>query len=136
MKYFCSKNACLTYATNTIKHNNGPHQDQVFDNPTALCLALGKRKSDSALVGTDAPNRLFMKGVGTSFYPPDLFRSSRPKYKASTISYFYFCLTYIYTCCSEIAGLPNSHNSLETVLPMPRNSSVANDWPAISRNGQ
>ena len=22
------------------QHNNGPHQDQIFDNPSALCLAL------------------------------------------------------------------------------------------------
>ena len=22
------------------EHNNGPHQDQIFDNPAALCLAL------------------------------------------------------------------------------------------------
>ena len=22
------------------QHNNGPHQDQIFDNPAALCLAL------------------------------------------------------------------------------------------------
>ena len=22
------------------QHNNGPHQDQIFDNPSVLCLAL------------------------------------------------------------------------------------------------
>ena len=32
--------------------------------PSPLCLALEERKSDSARVGTEAPNRLFMKGVG------------------------------------------------------------------------
>ena len=30
------------------QHNNGPHQDHVFDNPSAPCLALWARKLDSA----------------------------------------------------------------------------------------
>ena len=28
------------------QHNNGPHQDQIFDNPAALCLALRERKKE------------------------------------------------------------------------------------------
>ena len=45
------------------QHNNGPHQEQVFDNPSALCLALGEEKSDLALERTEAPNRFWLKGV-------------------------------------------------------------------------
>ena len=51
------------------QHNNGPRQIQIFDNPTALCLALKGRKLDMTQWGTDAPSRLFIKGVGLSFFP-------------------------------------------------------------------
>ena len=54
---------CLTKAT---KHNNGPHQDQIFDNPSALCLAMWAKNRIRLKEGTDAPNRLFTKGVQLS----------------------------------------------------------------------
>ena len=37
--------------------NNGPQQIHIFDNPTALCLALGKQNSDLSPGGTDVANR-------------------------------------------------------------------------------
>ena len=55
------------------QHNNGPHQDQIFDNPSAwhygpnLGFGLGRTEANNRLgVGggrrrTDAHNRLFMK---------------------------------------------------------------------------
>ena len=55
------------------QHNNGPHQYKIFDTPPpppphrTLCSNVGQ-KSDSAPGGTDAPNRLFMKGVGLSLF--------------------------------------------------------------------
>ena len=50
------------------QHNNGPHQDQIFDNPSALCLALWAKHQirfgeEGGGGETDAPNRLFMKGL-------------------------------------------------------------------------
>ena len=38
------------------QHNNGPRQIQIFDNPTALCLALGKQNLDLAPGGADVAN--------------------------------------------------------------------------------
>ena len=48
------------------QHNNGPHQDQIF----GICSPLGNAGKKSPAFwcvllfgGTDAPSRLFMKGV-------------------------------------------------------------------------
>ena len=43
------------------QHNNCSHQDQIFDNPSALCLALWPKHRIRLRGGTDAPNVLFMK---------------------------------------------------------------------------
>ena len=67
------------------QHNNGPHQDQIFDNPSALCLALWAKNQIWLGVcvcvcvcvggggggggGTDTPNKLFMQGVQLSVSP-------------------------------------------------------------------
>ena len=64
------------------QHNNGPDQDQIFDNPQ--CLALWAKNSDGkgrgGAVGggggggggggeeIDAPSRIFMKGVRLLFF--------------------------------------------------------------------
>ena len=51
--------------------NNGPHQDQTFDNPAALCLwakdwiRLGW-VGEGGGVGIDIPNRVIVKGVRLS----------------------------------------------------------------------
>ena len=89
----------------TEKNNNGPYQDRIFDNPSALCLALWAKHRirmggwGGGGGGTDAPYRLFMKGVRLSVStiknnikknpPSDLLclRSFRSKYNASTINY-------------------------------------------------
>ena len=99
------------------QHNNGPHQEQIFDNPSALCLALWAKNRIRLGGGgegggrTDAPNRLFMKEVLHSDsiknktnkrkqkILSDLLclKSSRSKYNASTINYllvFFFFYTY------------------------------------------
>ena len=83
---FCHRlNCCLNHyvprvidklTTQVAKHvsdqgnqnNNGPHQDQIFDNLSALCFALWAKNRIRFLegVGTDAPNapnKLFMKCV-------------------------------------------------------------------------
>ena len=83
------------------QHSSGPHQEQTFDNISALCLALGAKNqiwdSSFSFVGGEetgvggggggaAPNRLFMKGVGLSplffSFLSDLLclRSSRSEY--------------------------------------------------------
>ena len=61
------------------QHNNGPYQDQIFDNSSALCLALwakirfgwGWKVGGGGREGgggeTNVPSGLFMKGVG--LYP-------------------------------------------------------------------
>ena len=49
------------------QHNNGPHQDQIFDNPSALCIGFGGGGGGGG--GTDTPNRLFRKGVRLSVSP-------------------------------------------------------------------
>ena len=62
------------------RHNNGPHQDQIVDNPISLCstfwaktrirLELARAGREGGELGkgggggTDAPNRLVVKGVG------------------------------------------------------------------------
>ena len=52
------------------QHNNGPHQDQIFDNPSSLCLTLwlNPPKICSSWGRADAPSRLFTKGVGLSLH--------------------------------------------------------------------
>ena len=56
------------------QHNNGPHQDQTFDNPYALCLALwAKNQIQLGRGETDAPNRLFLKEVELFFSSCVLF---------------------------------------------------------------
>ena len=79
------------------QHNNGPHQ--IFDNPSALCLTMWATNQIRFGVGRiDSPDKLFMDGVGLVFFP--LFpssdwvslRSSRSKYKASTINNFFLLL--------------------------------------------
>ena len=49
------------------QRNNGPHQDQILDNPPALCLALWAknwiRLCGGGGGGPEVPNRLFMKGL-------------------------------------------------------------------------
>ena len=87
------------------QHNNGPHQDLIFDNPAALCLALWAKirlglgmesggGGEGRVGGTNVPNGLFMKGVGlypssSSFCPWCLLclRSFRSKYNISTINF-------------------------------------------------
>ena len=51
------------------QHSDGPHQDQIFNNPAALCLVLWakKQKGFNSRKGTHAPSRLFMKGVELAF---------------------------------------------------------------------
>ena len=49
---------------------NGPYQDQMFDDPSALCLALWAKNETALTGGNHAPNRLLMKGVGLSFLLP------------------------------------------------------------------
>ena len=55
------------------QHNNGSHQDQIFDNPSALCLAPWAKHriqlGGGGGGGTDAPNVLFMKLVRLSVSP-------------------------------------------------------------------
>ena len=102
------------------QHNNGHHQDQIFDNPMALCLALwtinriGLGWGDKGGWGwgggrTDAPNRLFMKGVALSL-PSDLLRwmSSRSKYNASTINYL--------LVSSTLQKIRSKYEALQTAL--------------------
>ena len=48
------------------QHDNGPHQDEMFDKLPAFCLALREQNFDSAAWWTDALNRLFKKGEGLS----------------------------------------------------------------------
>ena len=67
-------------------NNNGPHQDQIFDNPSALCSVLWARHRIRLRGGgggggwggggTDAPYRLFMKGVQLSVSPVLLLRQT------------------------------------------------------------
>ena len=55
------------------QHNKGPHQDQTFDNLSALCLASWTKNRipcQGGVGGTDTPNRLFMKGEEISPPPP------------------------------------------------------------------
>ena len=87
-----------------------PHQDQIFDNHSALCLALLTKhwiQLGGGGGGNDAPNRLFMKGVRLSVFPffpvSDLLclRSSRSKYNASTIN----CLLVFSTLQPKICSL-------------------------------
>ena len=60
------------------QHNNGPHQDQILDKPSALCLTMLATNQIRFGVGLiDSPNRLFMNGTGLFFFP-------------STINYFFF----------------------------------------------
>ena len=73
------------------QHNNGPHQDQVLDNPSVLCLTMWTTNQIRFGVGLiNSLNRLFMNRVGLFFFPffpssdLDSLRSSRSKYKAST----------------------------------------------------
>ena len=109
LKSYSGSETCLSKATNVIMV---PHQDQVFDNPSALCLALWARHQiwhggggGGGGGGTDTHKRLFM--LGTYFFnllfiflssPSDLLclRSFRCKYNASTINYllvFFYTLT-------------------------------------------
>ena len=49
------------------QHNNGPHQDQIFDNPSVLCLALwAKNWIQFWLLGEEGAFYQFMKGVWLS----------------------------------------------------------------------
>ena len=59
-----------TRADQGNQHNNGPHQDQIFDNPSSLCLTLwlNPPKICSSWGRADAPSRLFTKGVGLSLH--------------------------------------------------------------------
>ena len=60
------------------QHNNGPHQDQILDKPSVLCLTMLATNQIRFGVGLiDSPNRLFMNGTGLFFFP-------------STINYFFF----------------------------------------------
>ena len=83
------------------QHNNGPHQ--ILDNPSALCLTMWATNQIRFGVGRiDSPDKLFMNGVGLIFSP--LFpssdwvslRSSRSKYKASTITPFFLFLFFFF----------------------------------------
>ena len=85
------------------QYNNGPHQDQIFDNSSSVCLALwakirfgwgwkvGEGGGKGGGGGTNVPNGPFMKGVGlypssSSFCPWCLLclRSFGSKYNTST----------------------------------------------------
>ena len=46
-------------------HNNGPHQDQIFDNPSALCLAVWTKNQigGGGGVGQDSLPFLFNRGI-------------------------------------------------------------------------
>ena len=71
------------------QHNNGPHQDQVFHNPSALCLALWA-KTPIRLPGGGCS--IFFSSssfVVLFFSPSDLLclRSSRSKYNRSILNY-------------------------------------------------
>ena len=84
------------------QHNNGPHQDQTFDNPSAICLALWAKDRFRLRDVTDALNSFFTKGVVffLSFFkfffitPSDLLclRSPRSKCNAAAINYLLFFL--------------------------------------------
>ena len=58
------------------QHNNDPRQEHILNKPSALCLAIGKQKSDwgggggEGEGGTDEPNRPlnFIKGVNIFFF--------------------------------------------------------------------
>ena len=68
LKSYSGSETCLSKATNVIMV---PHQDQVFDNPSALCLALWARHQiwhggGGGGGGTDTHKRLFM--LGTYFF--------------------------------------------------------------------
>ena len=57
------------------QHSNGPHQDQIFDNPSTLCLAMWA-KNQIRLGGADSPNRLLWKEY--NFLSLSLFSFSSP----------------------------------------------------------
>ena len=91
-----------------IQHNKCPQQDQIFDNPSALCLALWAKNRIRFRVGGmgGGGGGVVMHPIGSLrrqydflslhfFSPSDLhcLRSSRSKYNASTINYFFFYST-------------------------------------------
>ena len=79
------------------QHNNGPHQDQIFDNLTALFSALGEQKSDSSPGETCTRQALYEESRSFRFFVCFVFcfsllsiflclRSPWDKYQVSTIS--------------------------------------------------
>ena len=71
------------------QHNNGPHQDLIFDNYSQLgIVGAGWGGGGGGLMH----NRLFMKAVRLCFSPSGLLsiRSSRSRYNASAINYLNF----------------------------------------------
>ena len=71
------------------EHDNGPHQDQIFDNLAVHCLALRSKNLIQLLEGL-----MHLTGSSWREYTSLIFlnfRSSRSKYSVSTISCFLVC---------------------------------------------
>ena len=74
------------------EHDNGPHQDQIFDNLAVHCLALRSKNLIQLLEGL-----MHLTGSSWREYTSLIFlnfRSSRSKYSVSTISCFLVCFVY------------------------------------------
>ena len=88
------------------QHNNDFYRDQIYDNPSALCLALWVKNWSGvggwvSGWGTDAPNRLFTKGAVPPRYPLLVgfllcLRSSGSKFNASAVNYLLFLVLFFY----------------------------------------
>ena len=101
------------------QHNNGPRPDQIFDNPLLSAwhcgpkIGFGSGNGCGVGVGrgTDAPNRLFTKGVRLSVSPffcccfsrftfasdVPCLRSSGFKYDASAINYLLLSSSFFFS---------------------------------------
>ena len=81
------------------QHNNGPHQDQIFDNPSALCLALwaktrirlrwgrGEGEELMHLIALYEGSRTYFSLCISPLHIQPVLRSSRSERNASTINY-------------------------------------------------
>ena len=83
------------------QHNNGPHQDQDFDNPAVLLALWAKHWIWLQGRETEAPNRLVMRGI---FFPPFFFLLIYSDYSPPDIMIVYQ---------QSVAMLPNPRVAVE-----------------------